>query len=70
FHTSNMHMIPANPMVGRMLKSIRREDVITLRGYLVQADGTDGWSWTSSLSRDDSGPGACELVWVETLRRR
>ncbi len=23
-----------------------------------------GWHWRSSLTRDDTGPGACELVYV------
>ena len=31
---------------------------------LVAAQGDDGWQWRSSLSREDSGDGACELIYV------
>jgi hypothetical protein len=27
----------------------------------------DGWRWRSSLTREDTGAGACELVWVERI---
>ena len=66
-HAANMHMIPGNPEVEALLKSIRPGNLIELRGYLVLAEGAGGWSWRSSLSRTDEGPGACELVWIEQL---
>jgi hypothetical protein len=34
----------------------------------VRVEAADGWSWTSSLTRDDTGPGACEVMWVDWLR--
>jgi hypothetical protein len=33
----------------------------------VEADRPGGWRWRSSLTRDDTGPGARELVYVEDL---
>ena len=66
-HSANMHMIPATPAIDEMLKSIQKGDTVRVRGYLVEAQGADGWRWRSSLSREDTGAGACELVWVETL---
>jgi hypothetical protein len=44
--------------------------VVTLRGRLVEASGADGWRWRSSLTREDSGAGACELVLVDALDTR
>jgi hypothetical protein len=35
---------------------------------LVRVEGQDGFIWSSSLSRDDTGAGACELIWLEQLR--
>jgi len=67
-HVANLHMIPANGAIDSRLKSIRPGNLIDLRGYLVLAEGEGGWSWRSSLSRTDEGPGACELVWAETLQ--
>jgi hypothetical protein len=41
--------------------------VVALTGYLVEVRGPDGFRWRSSLTREDTGNGACELVWVEKL---
>lgn len=66
-HSANMHMIPASPLVKRQLLRVRVGQVIRLRGQLIRAEGRDQWKWTSSLSRQDSGDGACEVVWVEAV---
>lgn len=66
-HSANMHMIPANSAVMHRLDSVRPSQLITLRGYLVEVRASDGWHWRSSLTRDDTGNGACELVWVESI---
>lgn len=39
-----------------------------IRGLLVNVARADGYNWKSSRSRGDSGPGACELIWVEELQ--
>ncbi len=66
-HSANMHMMPATPEIGKKLKSVRRGDVITAQGYLVSVEGADGWKWRSSLTRNDKGSGACEVMWVTAL---
>ncbi|HJU25601.1 MAG TPA: hypothetical protein VJ722_02885 [Rhodanobacteraceae bacterium] len=66
-HSANMHMIPADASVERALKRVRVGDVVTLDGYLVEADKPGGWKWRSSLTRQDTGAGACELVYVRSL---
>lgn len=66
-HSANMHLIPADAAVARTLAAIRRGERIHLSGELVQVIGDDGWRWTSSLSREDTGAGACELIWVQGL---
>lgn len=68
-HSANMHIIPANPNVAAVLKSIRVHDLVHFQGSLVSVTAPDGWSWNSSLVRTDSGTGACELVWVEKLEK-
>lgn len=68
--SANMHMVPANDAVARSLKEIRRGHLVRLSGYLIEARGADGWRWRSSLSREDTGDGSCELVWVERLELR
>jgi len=61
-----MHMIPANAAVLQALKKAREGRFIQISGYLVEATNTQGWRWTSSLTRSDSGGGSCELVFVES----
>lgn len=67
-HSANMHLIPADEIVEDTLDDIREGQVVELKGYLVRADASDGWRWVSSLSRDDTGARACELVYVERAR--
>ena len=66
-HSANMHMIPADDVVERDLLNVREGEVVRIEGYLVKASSEKGGSWTSSLTRKDSGDGACELVWVENV---
>jgi hypothetical protein len=66
--SANMHMIPSNDSMASALKQVKQGDVITLSGKLVNVKGQDGWQWNSSLSRNDTGDGACELIWVESVR--
>ncbi|WP_211828705.1 hypothetical protein [Kistimonas asteriae] len=66
-NSANMHMIPANEYVADQLDEVVEGDIVHIRGKLVNVKGADGWYWNSSLSREDTGRGACELVWVEDL---
>ena len=67
FNSSNMHMIPARKDIERSLKELREGDIVSISGYLVDVDHESGWNWRSSMSRLDTGNGACELVFVESL---
>lgn len=69
-HSANMHLIPASPIVARQLDAVRPGHIVRLGGYLVEARRDDGWQWRSSLTREDTGDGACELIWVETIALR
>lgn len=67
--SANMHFIPADDIAARELGRIRAGDRVRVDGWLVEAVAPDGWTWRSSLSREDSGDGACELVYVCSIRR-
>jgi hypothetical protein len=67
-HSANMHMIPATDAVRDVLLSARPGNLIELDGYLVEATAPDGFRWTTSLIRTDTGAGACELVLVEHIK--
>jgi hypothetical protein len=67
-HTANVHIIPADGRVAESLFRLRRGSVVELAGLLVEVKAGDGWKWKSSLTREDSGPGACEVMWVDLVR--
>ena len=67
--SANMHMIPADDAVAAALDRIERGERVRIDGWLVEIDANDGWRWRSSLTRDDSGGGACELVYVCSITR-
>jgi hypothetical protein len=58
-HSANMHLIPADRQVETELKRVSVGDIVDMRGYLVQVEGANGFKWRSSLSRTDTGNGAC-----------
>ncbi|GAB1597104.1 hypothetical protein [Lysobacter claricitrinus] len=66
--SANMHMIPANVAAASALADVHAGDRVRVDGWLVEADAPDGWTWRSSLSREDSGDGACEVIYVCSLR--
>ena len=66
--SANTHLIPATSAVATQLKRIDEDDLIYLKGKLVEVTAADGWQWRSSLSREDTGAGACELMLVEDVR--
>ena len=65
--SSNMHMIPAGASVERSLMELREGDIIVIQGFLVDVDHESGWLWRTSMSRTDTGKGACEIVYVESI---
>ncbi|WP_266170543.1 hypothetical protein [Dyella subtropica] len=65
--SANMHMIPSDDMVRHSLERIRPGQLVHLEGFLVDASRPDGWQWHTSMTREDTGNGACELVYVEDI---
>jgi len=66
-HSANMHMIPASEAIRKTLLSVRKGQRISFSGYLVNVTSGDGFNWRTSTSRTDSGSGACEIVFVESV---
>jgi hypothetical protein len=68
--STNVHIIPATAAVASFCKSLRKGELVRLEGKLVEATGPEMSRWRSSLSRTDSGNGACELMLVEDCSKR
>jgi hypothetical protein len=69
-HSANWHLIPANDAVWKKLRGLRVGDIVTLDGRLVDASHPQAGTLRTSLRRDDTGAGACEIVLVETVSVR
>ena len=69
-HSANTHCLPANAALQRQLLAIQHHDLVSLDGFLVEVTRADGWHWRSSLSRDDTAGGACEVFWITQISRR
>lgn len=68
-NSANMHLIPADDRVAAVLRQTRTHELVALEGTLVDASAPDGWRWRTSLTRSDTGRGACELLYVTRARR-
>jgi hypothetical protein len=69
-HSANWHLVPANDVIWRKLNRLRVGDLVTLEGKLVNLQNPEVGTMTTSLSRDDSGAGACEIIYVENASIR
>lgn len=65
--SANMHMIPKDDRVRKKLLAVRTGEIVFIEGYLVNVWASDNWTWNTSTTRDDTGGGACEIIWVETF---
>ncbi len=66
--SANMHLIAANASVAKVINSARVGQVITLDGQLVDVRDQNGAQMKTSLTRTDTGAGACEILYVEDAR--
>jgi hypothetical protein len=66
-HSANTHVIPADPAIRSQLARLRVGQVVHLTGLLVDGVRADGAYFHTSLSRDDTGAGACEVMLVQEV---
>jgi hypothetical protein len=66
--SANIHIIPEDDIILGRIKSLRKGALVRMSGYLVEATHPQGSEpWRSSLSREDTGKGACEIFYVRTV---
>jgi hypothetical protein len=66
-HSANWHVIAGSEAVRAILGRLRSGNVVELRGQLVDIEGREGGMRTS-LSRRDTGAGACEILLASSAR--
>lgn len=70
-YCSNNHLIPSDNKSKKLIDSIEEGDFVRIEGYLVnvyckKSDGSY-FNWNTSTSRNDTGNGACEIVYVTNI---
>jgi hypothetical protein len=65
--SANTHIIPANDNIEKIVESLHRNQIVTLTGSLVNLSKS-GVFWNTSLAREDTGDGACEIMYVDSVK--
>lgn len=69
-NSANVHIIHKDKDILKKIESIKEDDYILLQGYLVDVDFKNPNNtslWKTSKSRNDTGNGACEIMYVENV---
>ena len=64
---SNNHLISDDETITALIKQIKKNADIKISGYLINAYWGNSYL-TTSISRDDEGNGACEVVYVTDIK--
>lgn len=66
---SNNHLLADRPAVAAKLRSVRVGDQVRIRGLLAEYSHHHGMAFRrgTSVTRDDTGNGACETVYVQDV---
>lgn len=63
--SSNWHIIPANDNIENIISDMKKGEIIELRGYLANVLDENKRFFKSSLTRNDTKGGSCEVMYVE-----
>jgi hypothetical protein len=67
-HATNLHLIASTPALADRIARTCTGDLVLISGLLVDVRKPGGPLIRTSLSRTDSGPGACEIIWVDDFQ--
>lgn len=65
---ANNHLITADPDIQNRIRNLKIGNQIHIKGNLVNYENEKtGWKRSTSMTREDTGNGACEVIFVEEL---
>ena len=66
---ANNHLLADRPSIVAKLRDVRIGDQVRIRGWLSEYAHNQGFAFTrgTSLTRDDTGNGACETIYVQEV---
>lgn len=66
--SANVHLIPASDEITAALAAAPIGAIVHLAGDLVDVTLPNGDHVPSSLTRTDTGPGACEILFLRSIQ--
>jgi len=63
-HVANIHIVPKDENILALIQNIQKNDLVKMGGFLVDVQ-IDNKLYKSSMSRSDTGAGACEILYVD-----
>ena len=65
---SNNHLLTQDDLIGREIEKAHPGDLVRIEGMLVEyANPSNGFKRGTSVTRNDTGQGACETIYVEAF---
>jgi hypothetical protein len=66
---ANNHLLADRPSLVAKLRDVRIGDQVRIRGWLAEYSHRHGFAFTrgTSVTRDDTGNGACETIYVQEV---
>ena len=66
---SNNHLLADRPSIAAKLRDVQIGDQVRIRGLLAEYSHNQGFAFKrgTSLTRDDTGNGACETIYVQEV---
>jgi hypothetical protein len=69
-NSANVHIGAINEEIQNKIDDLNEEELVYFEGFLVDViDKSNNYRFISSLSRTDTGPGACEVFLVSNLEK-
>lgn len=65
---SNNHLLVEDQAITKLARTIGVGDQIDIKGYLVDYSAANGFNRKTSVTREDTGQGACEVVYLTDLK--
>lgn len=65
--SANVHVVPGSDNLRRAVLALEPDDVVQLKGWLVNLQGPERDGWNTSLTRTDKGNHSCEIMYVTEL---
>ena len=66
--SANIHIIPSSEDIEDQFDDVIRGNIIFMKGYLVNVKSMENnREWKTSTKRNDTGSGACEILWLQEI---